>query len=108
MNANNNGAQSGPYAFRRRRTCNATQSARASRWYPPSSTLTSLPSQWFRATSTIASVIQHEPQGEEGSQQVPLVIMTHTATEGDTQEAVREMDTLKSVRPGSVRLRVLD
>ena len=61
-----------------------------------------------RHNISIASVIQHEPEGEDGSQQVPLVIMTHTATEGDTQAAVREMDTLKSVRPGTVRLRVLD
>ncbi len=61
-----------------------------------------------RHNISIASVIQHEPQDNKGSQQVTLVIMTHTATEGDTQRAVVEIDTLKSVRPGTVRLRVLD
>ena len=56
---------------------------------------------------SIASVIQHEPQqgGEGGT--VPLVIMTHHATEGGSQAAIQEIDRLPCVRPGSVRLRVL-
>ena len=61
-----------------------------------------------RNNISIASVIQHEPQESDDDQQVSLVVMTHTATEGDTQSAVREIDTLDSVRPGTVRLRVLD
>ncbi len=61
-----------------------------------------------RNNISIASVIQHEPHSAGGSQQVSLVIMTHTATEGDTLAAVQEIDTLASVQPGTVRLRVLD
>ena len=57
---------------------------------------------------SIASVIQHEPQ-EVGNQNiVPLVIMTHAASEGATRRAVEEIDSLDCVRAGSVRMRVLD
>ena len=57
---------------------------------------------------SIASVIQHEPQegGEGGT--VPLVIMTHRTTEGATEAAVREIDSLACVRPSSVRMQVLN
>lgn len=52
---------------------------------------------------SIASVIQHEHKGgEEGI--VPLVIITHETTEGATQKAMEEMDRLKCIRPGSVRM----
>jgi len=54
---------------------------------------------------SIASVIQHEP-GDMGDGVVPLVIMTHTATEGSVAAAVAEIDRLKCVRPPSVRMRV--
>ncbi len=37
---------------------------------------------------------------------VPLVIMTHTATEGAMQEALQAIDQLACVHPGSVRMRV--
>lgn len=57
---------------------------------------------------SIASVIQHEPQMTNGNQQVPLVIMTHTAAEGDMRKAVAEIDRLPTARAGTVRLRVLD
>ena len=43
---------------------------------------------------SIASVIQHEPETENGAQEVPLVIMTHSAPEGATQTAVAQIDTL--------------
>jgi len=57
---------------------------------------------------SIASVIQHEPQ-EAGNQNiVPLVIMTHAASEGAARRAVEEIDSLHCVRAGSVRMRVLD
>jgi homoserine dehydrogenase len=57
---------------------------------------------------SIASVIQHEPtDGEQGSV-VPLVIMTHAASEGAAQSALTEIDRLACVRPPSVRMRVLD
>ncbi len=57
---------------------------------------------------SIASVIQHEPQEAENENIVPLVIMTHSATDGATRRAVREIDSLDFVRAGSVRMRVLD
>lgn len=57
---------------------------------------------------SIASVIQHEPVEEEEDGVVPLVIMTHMATEGAIQAAIRAIDELSLVRPGTVRLRVRD
>jgi homoserine dehydrogenase len=57
---------------------------------------------------SIASVIQHEPDTEGGVQEVPLVIMTHTAAEGAIQAAVAEINKLSSVRADTVRMRVLD
>jgi homoserine dehydrogenase len=57
---------------------------------------------------SIASVIQHEPQEDGEGELVPLVIMTHTATEGAAQAAIREIDRLSCVRSGSVRMRVLN
>jgi homoserine dehydrogenase len=56
---------------------------------------------------SIASVIQHEPSDDGHGAIVPLVIMTHTADDGDAAEAVTSIDRLVCVRPGSVRLRVL-
>ena len=54
---------------------------------------------------SIASVIQHETE-EEDDGVVPLVIMTHTATEGAMIRAGAVIDKLSCVRPGSVRMRV--
>ena len=56
---------------------------------------------------SIASVIQHEC-GEEADGVVPLVIMTHSTTEGAVARAVAQIDGLQSVRAPSVRIRVLD
>lgn len=54
---------------------------------------------------SIASVIQHESdESSEGT--VPLVIMTHTTTEGATQEALKEIDKLQALRGSSIRMRV--
>ena len=54
---------------------------------------------------SIASVIQHENEkGGEGI--VPLVIMTHTATEGAMNQALDALAQLPCVRPDSVRMRV--
>lgn len=55
---------------------------------------------------SIASVIQHEPS-ENFDGFVPLVIMTHEATEGEAAAAVAEIDRLSVVRGNSVRMRVL-
>lgn len=57
---------------------------------------------------SIASVIQHEPQGSADDRLVPLVIMTHQSGEGAASAACEEITRLKSVRPGSVRMRVVD
>ncbi len=54
---------------------------------------------------SIASVIQHETE-EEANGVVPRVIMTHTASEGAMRQAMREIDRLACVHPGSVRMRV--
>ena len=55
---------------------------------------------------SIASVIQHEATDALDGY-VPLVIMTHAASEGAAEAAVREIDQVKVVRAGTVRLRVL-
>lgn len=55
---------------------------------------------------SIASVIQHETAEEEEANTVPLVIMTHTSTEGAMVEALKTINQLASVHPNSVRMRV--
>lgn len=57
---------------------------------------------------SIASVIQHEPDENGRAHTVPLVIMTHTATEGDIQAAIQEIDQLGCVHEETVRMRVLE
>jgi homoserine dehydrogenase len=59
---------------------------------------------------SIASIIQHEPNGESVGdvKLVPLVIMTHQAPEGAAQKAVEEIGKLRSVRGTAVKMRVLD
>ena len=54
---------------------------------------------------SIASVIQHEPV-DASMAVVPLVIMTHQTTEGATRCAKDEIDRLRVVRPGSIRMKV--
>ena len=56
---------------------------------------------------SISSVIQHEPHVADRSV-VPLVIMTHTATEGQTHAAISLIDDLPFVRSKCVRMRVKD
>jgi homoserine dehydrogenase len=54
---------------------------------------------------SIASVIQHDDERTaEGF--VPLVIMTHIASEGSVQKAVAAIDRFPTVRPSSVQMRV--
>lgn len=61
---------------------------------------------------SIASVIQRGVRREDESastrEDVMLVIMTHAAQEGRADAALIEINQLRSVRPGSVRMRVLD
>jgi len=54
---------------------------------------------------SIASVIQHEPDEENGAA-VPLVIMTHRTLEGCMAEAMEEINRLACIKAGSVRMRV--
>ena len=56
---------------------------------------------------SIASVIQHETE-EDSSNVVPLMIMTHTASEGNMAAAMTMIGQLACVHPGSVRMRVRD
>jgi len=56
---------------------------------------------------SIASVIQHETS-EEADGQVPLVIMTHTASEGAMSDALGEMEQLSCIHSGTMRMRVRD
>lgn len=55
---------------------------------------------------SIASVIQHEAEETGEPAVVPLVIMTHTTTEGATRRALAEIEKSKVVRGPSVRMRV--
>lgn len=56
---------------------------------------------------SIASVIQREPPTEEQAV-VSLVIITHDTLENAIISAMEEIDRLACVRPGSVRMRILD
>lgn len=57
---------------------------------------------------SIASVIQHEPDESGENAVVSLIIMTHTATDGDADAALEEIVRLDSVRAGNRKLRVQD
>jgi homoserine dehydrogenase len=59
-----------------------------------------------RRDISIASIIQNEPSESQADSTVPLVIMTHTASEGAVRLALDEIDRLDCVRPGGVRMRV--
>jgi homoserine dehydrogenase len=52
---------------------------------------------------SIATVIQ---RGQLPSGLVPVVMMTHEAREGDLQQALQEIDTLKVVAAKTVMIRV--
>jgi homoserine dehydrogenase len=55
---------------------------------------------------SISSVLQQEVSSEDGT--VPLVIMTHVATEGATRKACTEINKLSCVRGKTVRMWVRD
>ena len=56
---------------------------------------------------SIASLIQHEA-AEDNEASVPMVIMTHTTSEGAIARAMTTIEKLPFVHPGTVRLRVRD
>lgn len=55
---------------------------------------------------SISSVLQQEVASADGT--VPLVIMTHVATEGSTRKACSEINKLSCVRGKSIRMWVRD
>jgi homoserine dehydrogenase len=59
-----------------------------------------------RCEISISSVLQLE--SADGGDTVPLVIMTHEATEGAMSQALAQIDRLDAVRRETVRLRVQD
>ncbi len=60
-----------------------------------------------RSRISIASIIQHEAEEDEGNRMVPLVIMTHDAPEGAARTAIADIERLDSVRGSCVRMRVV-
>ncbi len=57
---------------------------------------------------SIASIIQHEPSNDKQPRKVPLVIMTHEATEKAAAAANSEIRKLPSVSDECVKLRVTE
>ncbi|MEW4455680.1 homoserine dehydrogenase [Bremerella sp. JC817] len=59
---------------------------------------------------SIASVIQHEPEHLDGDTKtyVPLVIMTHVATQGQAGKALEIIAKMPSVKPGARKMLVQD
>lgn len=54
---------------------------------------------------SLSAFLQHET---EAGQHVPVVITTHLAREGDIRAALKEIDSLKTVQPPAVCLRIVD
>lgn len=54
---------------------------------------------------SLSAVMQHE---QDRGQHVPVVITTHKSREGSMRQALREIDALRTVRPPSVCLRIMD
>jgi len=69
------------------------------------SVLAEIAGELGRHKISIASVIQHEPV-EENQRDVPLVIMTHTTTEGATRKALASIDRLSCIRGKTMAMRV--
>jgi len=59
---------------------------------------------------SIASVIQHEPENFDGDTKsyTPLVIMTHTATQGQAARALEVISKMPTVKPGARKMLVQD
>jgi homoserine dehydrogenase len=51
---------------------------------------------------SLSAVLQRE---SNGGPHVPIVVTTHTAREGDVREALKEIDSLKTIEPPTVCLR---
>jgi homoserine dehydrogenase len=57
---------------------------------------------------SINSIIQRESTPVGTSPHIPLIIMTHTTTEGALEMALAELEKSENVLPGCIRMRVLD
>ena len=57
---------------------------------------------------SIASVIQHSPDGQSENNVVPLIVMTHEAHEGEADAAMKKIEQLETVKSSCIRMRVLD
>jgi homoserine dehydrogenase len=55
---------------------------------------------------SLSAVMQRE--ADEDAQYVPVVITTHLAGEGAVCEALKEIDSLRTIRPPTVCLRIID
>jgi homoserine dehydrogenase len=54
---------------------------------------------------SLSAVLQHEG---DGGKTVPVVITTHMAREGDLRAALKEIDSLQTIQPPTVCLRIID
>ncbi len=58
---------------------------------------------------SISSVLQKEPPGPENEPSVvPIVIITHTAREGNVREALKQLESLESVTNQAVCISIVD
>ena len=57
---------------------------------------------------SIASVIQHSPDGQSENNVVPLIVLTHEAHEGEADAAMKKIEQLETVKSSCIRMRVLD
>ena len=58
-----------------------------------------------RHNISLSAVLQHETNG---GQTVPVVITTHHAREGEMRAALKEIDSLQTVTPPTMCLRIID
>jgi len=58
---------------------------------------------------SILSVLQREPRGgQDPAQSVPVVIITHTASEGSVRKAIERIDRLDVIKDKTVCIAVVD
>ena len=57
---------------------------------------------------SISSLLQHEPSANSGDDQVPVVITTHRALEGNVSAALAEVDALDVIKAPSVCIPIVE
>ena len=55
---------------------------------------------------SLSAILQRETS--DGTQHVPVVITTHLAKEGAMQSALKDIDSLPTIAPATVCLRIID